>query len=236
MAEYIYLLQEREFIKTNENIYKIGKTKQKNLKRICNYNNGTILICQLKCNDCNKLERKIIKLFKEKYELQKDIGYEYFKGNCNDMRDDICNYIKNENTIDDISECEEEYSHDYDLKENGNKNKSFIYNCVFCNYNTNRKYDLKRHHNALHNNILLNAKEEEKNKFNCCSKCNKEYKTKKYLINHEEKCNGLNILTCPKCMKTFSSRGNKSKHIKKNNCKAKSIINAVNEDIKYNIY
>ena len=25
-VEYIYLLKEREFIKTNENIYKVGKT------------------------------------------------------------------------------------------------------------------------------------------------------------------------------------------------------------------
>lgn len=32
-TQYIYLLQEREFIKTNENIYKIGKTKQENCKR-----------------------------------------------------------------------------------------------------------------------------------------------------------------------------------------------------------
>ena len=30
---YIYLLIEREFIKTNENIYKIGYTKQPNGKR-----------------------------------------------------------------------------------------------------------------------------------------------------------------------------------------------------------
>jgi len=34
MIGYIYLLQEREFIKTKENIYKLGKTKQENLKRI----------------------------------------------------------------------------------------------------------------------------------------------------------------------------------------------------------
>ena len=44
MPEYIYLLQEREFIKTLENIYKIGKSKQENLKRIQNYPNGTELI------------------------------------------------------------------------------------------------------------------------------------------------------------------------------------------------
>ena len=74
MNEYIYLLQKREFIKTKENIYKIGKTKQENLKRISNYDNGSILICKFKCNDCNKLEKKLITLFREKYELQKNIG------------------------------------------------------------------------------------------------------------------------------------------------------------------
>lgn len=99
------MLQTREFIKTNENIYKIGKTKQENLKRICNYDNGTILICQFKCNNCDKLEKKLITLFRDKYELQKDIGNEYFKGNCDDMRDDIYNYIKNKNIIEDEEEC-----------------------------------------------------------------------------------------------------------------------------------
>ena len=110
MAEYIYLMQEREFIKTKENIYKIGKTKQENLKRIGNYDNGSILIIQIKCNDCDKSEKKLITLFKEKYELQKDIGNEYFKGNCNDMRDDIYNYINDEDTIeeDDNEDVNEE--------------------------------------------------------------------------------------------------------------------------------
>jgi hypothetical protein len=93
---YIYLLQEREFLKTNENIYKIGKTKQENLKRLCNYPNGTQLIFQMICNDCDIIERRIIYTFTDKYLLQKDIGNEYFKGNYKDMIDDIYNIIKNE--------------------------------------------------------------------------------------------------------------------------------------------
>tara|TARA_Y100000389_G_scaffold200850_1_gene242198 strand:+ start:3998 stop:5362 length:1365 start_codon:yes stop_codon:yes gene_type:complete len=108
MSEYIYLLQKREFIKTKENIYKIGKTKQENLKRIGNYDKGSILICQFKCNDCDKLEKKLIRLFRERYELQKDIGNEYFKGNCNDMRDDIYYVIKNENIIENREEFHNE--------------------------------------------------------------------------------------------------------------------------------
>ena len=138
-----------------------------------------------------------------------------------------------------------------------------MFSCALCNYISKRKFDLKRHQTARHNEIALNItyeekdmkieekdmkneennmkneekdmKNEENNLFNCC-KCNKKYKTKKYLINHEKTCNGLNILTCPKCMKTFSSYGNKSAHIKNNNCKAKSIIHSINEDVKHNLY
>ena len=79
-----------------------------------------------------------------------------------------------------------------------------------------------------------NSKEnlEKKDNICCCYKCAKKYKTKKSLIKHENKCNGLSILTCPKCMKTFSNRHNKSAHIKKNNCKARSIIHAINPESK----
>jgi len=45
--EYIYLIREREFIKTNEPIYKIGKTKQPCLNRLYNYPKGTALIFQI---------------------------------------------------------------------------------------------------------------------------------------------------------------------------------------------
>lgn len=31
-----------------------------------------------------------------------------------------------------------------------------------------------------------------------CSKCNKKYKTKKYLEQHVKSCNGIDSLTCPK--------------------------------------
>jgi len=40
--------------------------------------------------------------------------------------------------------------------------------CVVCNYSTNRRFDLKRHENAVHNN---------------------SYSTKNVIINNEEKVN-----------------------------------------------
>ncbi len=97
MTEYIYLLQEREFIRLNEPIYKIGKTKQENLKRIQNYPNGTRLLLQIICNNCDNLEKELIQLFKSKYKIQTDIGKEYFKGNHLDMIKDIYSKIFNTN-------------------------------------------------------------------------------------------------------------------------------------------
>ena len=163
--EFIYLLQEREFIKTKEPIYKIGKTKQEKLKRIKSYPNGSELLLYTVCNNCDEIEKTIINKFKSHFIHKKEFGNEYFMGDYNSM----------------------------------------IY--------------------LIYNIIISSKKEDNKdnNEVNKCSKCNKFYKTKKYLISHEPKCNGLNILSCPKCMNTFTTTSNKSAHIKKNNCKSKSI-------------
>jgi len=121
-----------------------------------------------------------------------------------------------------------------------------LFYCAYCEYKTKRKYDLNRHHNALHSKNTLKIINEknnihiEKNNIHIedinntddyiCKKCNKSYKTKKSFLNHEKNCTGINSLTCPKCMKTFSHVNNKNKHIKINNCKAKSIIHYNKQD------
>lgn len=69
---------------------------------------------------------------------------------------------------------------------------------------------------------------ETKKELHYCSKCNKSYKGTKYLVEHEKKCIGVNKLTCPKCMKMFTSYGNKFNHIKRNTCKARSVIHGIN--------
>ena len=182
--EFIYLLQEREFIKTKEPIYKIGKTKQEKLKRIKSYPNGSELLLYTVCNNCDEIEKTIINKFKSHFIHKKEFGNEYFMGDYNSMIYLIYNII--------ISSKNEH------IKDNNNK---------------------------------------DNNEVNKCSKCNKFYKTKKYLISHEPKCNGLNILSCPKCMNTFTSTSNKSAHIKKNNCKFKSITyNIIMKDDYINNY
>jgi hypothetical protein len=94
-SNYIYLLKEREFIHTCQDIYKIGMTKKPNHQRFNQYPKGSILLFQMICSDCNYFEKKLIALFKEKFVLRKDIGNEYFEGNYEIMMDYIYSTIRN---------------------------------------------------------------------------------------------------------------------------------------------
>jgi hypothetical protein len=98
-TNYIYLLQEREFIKTNENIYKVGRTKKENHERFNQYPKGSVLLFQMICNDCENIEKMLIKKFKERFNQRKDIGNEYFEGDYEIMIDIIYSTIKNEMCI-----------------------------------------------------------------------------------------------------------------------------------------
>jgi len=100
-TQYVYLIQEREFIKTSENIFKVGKSKQENNKRINQYPKQSKLILQIICDDCDILEKELIILFKNKYNHRKDIGNEYFEGNFEDMIKNI--YFTRNNIYDTIN-------------------------------------------------------------------------------------------------------------------------------------
>ena len=93
---YIYLLREREFIKLNQEIYKIGMTTKSNYHRFLQYPKNSELLFQMKCNNCVKNEKTILKKFGEKYINQTDIGSEYFEGNAIEMINIIYDVIMNE--------------------------------------------------------------------------------------------------------------------------------------------
>ena len=90
--DFIYLLQEREFIKTNESIYKIGKSINPK-DRLSSYPKGSKLLVLLNCEDCHISEKELINTFTEKFTLRKDIGNEYFQGDAKEMTREILNYF-----------------------------------------------------------------------------------------------------------------------------------------------
>lgn len=91
-GEYIYLIQERESIRCNDNIYKIGKTKQKPMKRVSAYPTGSKLWITIIVNNSTTAEKDLLTLFKHKFKQITSIGNEYFYGNPVEMINEIMNY------------------------------------------------------------------------------------------------------------------------------------------------
>jgi hypothetical protein len=79
-SQYVYLLQEREFIRTKENVFKVGKTTQQGDMPFTQYPNGSNLNIQIECADCDVCETSIITRFKEEFTHKSEYGLEYFEG------------------------------------------------------------------------------------------------------------------------------------------------------------
>ena len=79
------MIREREFIKTKESIYKIGKTVEiKN--RMPAYPKDSILHICFYCNtNIDQIEKQMIKHFDNVFKNRSDIGREYYEGNLTDM-------------------------------------------------------------------------------------------------------------------------------------------------------
>ena len=94
----VYLIIEREFLKTNENIYKIGYSTKPNLIRFKQYPNGSKLLLHIYTEFAKQCEREIINIFTTNFIRRLDIGNEYFEGDYKEMRRIILNIVdKTEN-------------------------------------------------------------------------------------------------------------------------------------------
>ncbi len=96
--EYIYIIHERTFVKTNANIYKIGKTK--NIKnRLSGYSKGSKLLFIIPCINSTIMEKIILNYLKEnsEYIQAKEYGNEYFICELNNLINDIHILVKNNN-------------------------------------------------------------------------------------------------------------------------------------------
>lgn len=104
-VEYIYLLQVR-ISTTDENtpVFKVGKTKQSEFKRVKSYPKDTIMILQIMCKNCTQIETELLRVFTCKYTKLSDIGNEYFTGNVSSMKSDIFQIISHTDLLENNSE------------------------------------------------------------------------------------------------------------------------------------
>ncbi len=180
----------REFIKSHEPIYKIGRSNILD-NRVKQYPNGSNILLMIKCKNSILCENNLIKLFKEKFIQKKYYGTEYFEGNCYDMIKEICNYIKN---IDNNKKVEK-------VKKNTKEEKQVDRTCNNCKHTFRFPSDLKTHFTTsfhckknnedielffdnINNNII-------KTKIFNCITCSKEFSRKYSLERHKTNSNCL---------------------------------------------
>ena len=180
---YIYLLQPLCSINSNEQIYKIGKTKRKNFKRFNEYPLGSILILQSSSNDCDLMERKLLKLFDEKFIKKTDYGREYFEGNLIEMKKIINSELMNEEYVKNV--VNDNIINDNNIDYNNILLKQF--SCKLCNYNTSKESDYNKHLLTMKHKSQISDDKKTANDF-ICSVCSKKYKSRVGLWSHKKKC------------------------------------------------
>ena len=202
-AGFIYLLQPLLSITNNDNVFKIGKTHRNNFKRFFEYPNGSNLLLQRNCINCDTMERKLLVLFNNNFIKRKDYGMEYFEGDYKEMIKIIIDEIdkesdeKNDKENDEKNDKENEEGNKENDEKNGKESDEKIdkeskYSCNICNYNTTRNSDLKKHlltekHIRNTNNVQNNVQNIVNKKFEC--NCGNIYKFSQGLSKHKKICN-----------------------------------------------
>lgn len=79
--QYVYMIRPREFIRLNENTYKIGKTTQNPNSRLTGYPKGSEVLAFICVNDCDTVEKELMGKFISEFKQALEYGREYFTGN-----------------------------------------------------------------------------------------------------------------------------------------------------------
>jgi hypothetical protein len=92
MSGMLYLIQEREFIKMKEDVYKFGRTENIS-QRITQYPKGSKLLFAIKITDEKLAENELLKKLSIEFKSRPDIGREYFQGDYKSMMRTIFEYV-----------------------------------------------------------------------------------------------------------------------------------------------
>ncbi len=217
-----YIIQEREFIRSGNPVYKIGKTFQTMMERLAGYPKGSEIIISYEVIDSLYVESLIIAKFREKFERQNDIGREYFKGDKNEMIDlfyKICSENKNKKSHDLLVASQ------MLMKDNNNTTSINIktesthvhlnsnqYQCISSEKTFTQKSHYIRDEDS--STCIMN---QDKNCFKC-EACNKNFALLSNLTRHEESSFCVKNINkkhkCENCDETFDTKNSCTRHIK----------------------
>lgn len=91
---HIYVVKEREFIKTRENIYKIGRSKNI-VRRMPSYPKNSLIYTIMYAKNVVETEKELIKYFDDIFIKRTDIGSEYYECNEDDLMQECSMFIHN---------------------------------------------------------------------------------------------------------------------------------------------
>ncbi len=83
---YIYLIREREFVNTKEDIYKIGRTDAYDIRsRLKSYPSDSEVIFFIQVSNSKEVEKRLLKEFDSFFTKKERIGNEYYEGDRQQM-------------------------------------------------------------------------------------------------------------------------------------------------------
>jgi hypothetical protein len=212
--EAVYIMHIREFINSNQDIYKIGRTSQERTKRADSYPKGSYLLYHTRVKDSCDIENQIMACFKETFIHRREFGSEYFEGDYEEMRDAIYDIVKIderkrkekvaevksdadaadaavESSVEDVEEAHETAAI---VLEPHHFNKMNTTTCKTCLKNFTTPVNLKIHMNrkipCLTPELaaLIPPKKKKMYKFKC-ERCDRTFETSQNLRTHLAKSN-----------------------------------------------
>jgi uncharacterized C2H2 Zn-finger protein len=216
MAEFIYMIMERDAIKISELegivVIKIGRTKKGISARMTGYPKGSRVIAVACVENCVDAETELIELFDREFEQEIDHGREYYSGDLCKMQVAFHNFAADYIMVedDDDNEDDEELANRSEENDDTLEHDADEYSDDI-ELPINKKGDM---------NILRRIN----GNFHC-NNCPSKYKSlEKYKahINQQPPCNERFV--CPKCEHSFYTGKDLVKHLNRlNSCTLDSV-------------
>lgn len=156
---YIYIIQTKESIDKNDNVYKVGMTKCGPKNRVSSYGTNSRLISLIEVKCAKTTEREILEELKKHFQQDRSYGIEYFKVydihklltivtaicNKNLVSDKLDSYVNIE-PLEQILNLQG-FTNKKDLLKNYNTINISKYTCVRCGHGASQLGDLRKHLN-----------------------------------------------------------------------------------------
>ena len=187
-GSYMYLLKEREFVNSGEDVVKTGFSEAFS-KRMLAYPKGSIVLATLRVSHGRSTERMVLAALRSRFKSRRDIGAEYFEG---PLREIVSVFHETCNAdVSDVVTTQMMPATEKDTV-------PATYECKRCGYTSVKRTDLLRHLDnkttcpPTSTDAPISAMRDEllamRDKSTTCPKCGKFYPLRTNMLRHAKTC------------------------------------------------